>query len=120
MPTRAQDGNRRGPLAALLIVLSLFLGSATAAASADVRGPSTRLGSSRHNAAAALLPSGARNSPDEEVSGAGGGQSLLPCGPAILTESLSARPLPEVPSVEWAAIPRPGSASYRARAPPAS
>ncbi|MGA9582968.1 MAG: hypothetical protein WBR13_13470, partial [Allosphingosinicella sp.] len=67
MPTTGQDRAGGGPFAALLILLSLFLGSTTAAAAgADPRGPSTRLGSGRHNVAAALLPTGARHAVEDE------------------------------------------------------
>lgn len=120
MPTTAQDRVSRGPFAALLILLSLFLSSATAAAGADLGGPSTRLGFGRHSPAAALLPSPARSSLDDETPGSGSGPSLLPSGRDIVTEGLSTRPLAELRPAANSAVPRPASASYRARAPPAS
>ena len=120
MPTTAQDRVRRGPFAALLILLSLFLGSATAAAGTDLRGPSTRLGSSRHSPAAALLPSPARSSLEDEASDSGSGPSLRPSAPGIVTEGLPARPRAGFRPAAQASIPQPASASYRARAPPAS
>lgn len=119
MPTKAQDGDRRGPLAALLILLSLFLGSATAAAGADLRGPATRLGAGRHNIAAALPPA-TRGSLDDETSSAGGDPSVLPSRPGIVTERLWAIPRAATPSRPRVEVPQRGSASYRARAPPAS
>ena len=119
MPKTAQDRVSRGPFAALLILLSLFLGSATAAG-ADLRGPSTRLGSGRHNPAAALLPSATRSSLEDEDRASGTGPSLLPSIPGIVTEGLRAPPRAGFPPDARAAAPRPASASYRARAPPAS
>jgi hypothetical protein len=121
VPSTAQDRDRRGPLAALLILLSLFLAAETAAAASyDVRPPAARLGSSRPGPSAALLPPGTRNSLDDEIAGAGGDPSLLPPAPGIVTERLWARPLAEAPSETQGAVERPPSASYRARAPPAS
>jgi hypothetical protein len=120
VPTTAQDRVPRGPLAALLILLSLFLGSATAAAGADLRGPATRLGSSRPGSATALLPTAARNSLGDETSGAAAGPSVLPSAPGLVTERLWTRPRAEFPSGAWIAVPKPAGASYRARAPPAS
>src|SRR5688572_31522794 len=88
----AQDRLRRGPFAALLILLSLVLGSAGAAAAGnDVRGPAARPGSSRH-AAAALLPTATRNTLDDDVRRDGAGSSLPPSAPGIVTETLWARP----------------------------
>lgn len=120
MPVMAQDRASRGPLAALLILLSLFLASGTAAANNDIRAPATRLGPSRYANATALLPSGVRNSSDDEPAGAGAGPAVPPLAPGIVTGLLWARPSVEGPSGIWAAVPRPSTASYRARAPPAS
>lgn len=118
MPTPAQDRMRRGPLAALLILLSLVLGSASSAAGSDLRGPAARPGSSRQ-ASAALLPSATRNNLDDDASGEGADSSLPPSAPGIVTQALWARPLPEAPSATSKAVPRPAHAAYRARAPPA-
>ncbi|HEX9948063.1 MAG TPA: hypothetical protein VGA98_11030 [Allosphingosinicella sp.] len=120
MPTTAQDRIRGGPFGALLILLSLFLGSATAtAAASDFQGPATRLGSSRPNVAPALLPPAARNALDDEAPGSGIGPSLPPAAFGVVTGRLWTRPGAETASVTRSAIPRPASASYRARAPPA-
>jgi hypothetical protein len=117
---RAQDRDRRGPFAALLILLSLVLGSASAAAAGSgTTGSATRLGSSRHIVAAALLPAGTRNPLEDEASSAGAGPSVLPSAPAIVTETLWATPWAEAPAAPAADVQRPTSASYRARAPPA-
>jgi hypothetical protein len=121
VPSTAQDRDRRGPFAALLILLSLLLASGPAAAAVDdVRAPAARLGSSRQAAATALLPPGTRNPFDDEISGPGDDPGLLPSRPGIVTERLWARPPAEAPSHEWGAVPQPPGASYRARAPPAS
>jgi hypothetical protein len=121
VPTAAQDRVRTGPLAALLIFLSLFLAAGTSAAAGDdLRAPAARLGSGRHAASNALLPTGARNPSDDESSGTGADPSLLPSPPAIVTERLPARPPAESRSEAPGAVPRPPAASYRARAPPAS
>ena len=121
MPTPAQDRLKRGPLAALLILLSLMLGSASAAAGGGaLNGPAARPGSARHGAATALLPSGTRNALDDEAAGEGPGSALPPAAPEIVTKALWARPAGEAASAAWSAIPRPAAASYRARAPPAS
>jgi hypothetical protein len=121
VPTTAQDRDRRGPFAALLILLSLLLGAGTAAATGyDVQPPAARLGSTRHGATTALLPPGTRNPLDDEASGPGADPSLLPSTPGIVTERLWARPRAEAPSEEWAEVPQLPSASYRPRAPPAS
>lgn len=121
MPTTAQDRIRRGPFAALLILLSLLLGSANAAAAAgDLQGPASRLGSSRQGATAALLPPGTRNPLDDEASAGGTGPFPLPSNPAVVTDRLWARPPAEAAPRPQVAVRQAARASYRARAPPAS
>lgn len=121
MPNPAQDRVRRGPFAALLILLSLLLGSANAAAAgSDIQAPASRLGSSRQGSATALLPSGTRNPLDDEMSGGSTGPSPLPSTPGIVTGPLWARPRAEAPLPALVAAPGPAAAPYRARAPPAS
>ena len=121
MPTPAQDRARRGPFAALLILLSLLLGSANAAAAGgDIRAPASRLGSSRQGSATALLPAGTRDPLDDEASGGAPGPSLLPDRPRIVTERLAARPSAEAPSPSQNILAEPAGSPYRARAPPAS
>jgi hypothetical protein len=121
VPMTAQDRVRRVPLGALLLLLSLFLGSAAAAsAGGDLREPLARLGSSRQGTATALLQSGNRNSSDDEALGTGDGCSVPPSGPGVVTRLLWARPLAEPSSGRSFAHARPTYASYRARAPPAA
>lgn len=119
MPTTAQDRASRGPLAALLILLSLFLTSGTAVTGTDLRAPA-RLAPGRHGTATAVLPPGTRDSLDDELTGPGDGPAVPPSRPGIVTQRLWARPLLEAPPAPSAAIPRPTGAAYRARAPPAS
>jgi hypothetical protein len=121
VPTAAQDRVRRGPFAALLILLSLLLGSAGASAAGnDPRGPASRLGSSRQGTATALLPATARNPVEDETPGAGTGPSLPASAPYIPAERLWARPRADFPSSQLGALPGVPGAPYRARAPPAS
>jgi hypothetical protein len=121
VPTPAQDRVRRGPLAALLILLGLVLASGTAAAAGyDLSTPASRLGPIRPGQATALLPPGTRNPLDGEQSDPATGPSPLPSAPGIVTERLGARPRAEGPSSAQAAVPPPPVASYRARAPPAA
>jgi hypothetical protein len=120
VPSTAQDRDRKGPVAALLILLSLFLTSGTAAANADIRAPSARLGSGRHGPSAALLLPGTRDSLDDESLGSGADPSLPPPSPAVATERLWAGPQAEFPPRTQSRAPRPATAAYRARAPPAS
>ena len=120
MPMTAQVRVRRVPIRALLILLGLFLSSgAAASAGNELREPLARLGPSRQGAATALVPSGNRDGLDDEALGAGGNSSLPPCGPDVVTRLLWARPLVDAPLGRFVRPPRPGSAAYRARAPPA-
>lgn len=120
MPTAAQDRIGRGPFAALLILLSLLLGSGTAADSGFDLRQTTRLAPSRHSAAVALLQSGVRNPSDEELSGAGGDSPVPSSGPILVTQRLWARPAAEPSIPDEVALRKPRSALYRARAPPAA
>ena len=119
MPTKAQDRKSRGPFAALLILLSLVLGPATAAVgAAGTSGPATRLAPARQSSAAALVPSATRNPLEDEAKGAG--PSVLPGPPGAVTERLPARPSAETFASAPAGSPRAATAAYRARAPPAA
>ena len=121
MPTPAQDRTTGGPLAALLILLSLLLGSAASASAADLQGPSTRLGSSRGGPSTALLPAGTRNPLDDEAPGPDVGSGLPPpAAPGLVAEGLWSRPGAGFTARESAPPRRAPAASYRARAPPAA
>lgn len=120
MPTMAHDRVRRGPAAALLILLSLLLTGISPGVGNEIRERAARFGPSRHGPATAVLQAAARHSPDDESPGAGVGSSLPPSGPAIVTERLRTRPRADNPSGNRLAIPQPANTSYRARAPPAS
>lgn len=119
---RAHVGVRRVPLRALLILLGLFLtsGAAASAAGSELREPLARLGPTRQGATTALLPSGDRNSLDDEAVGTGGSSSLPPSAPGVITRLLAARPLAEAPLGRFARLPQPARAAYRARAPPSA
>lgn len=120
MPGSAQDRVRRGPLAALLILLSLILSAGPAAAtSSDIRS-SARLGASRPGTSTAILLPGTRNSLEDEAPGSGGGTSVPPPRPAIITEYLWARPAALDATASRFALPPPTSSAYHARAPPAA
>ncbi|MEO7177419.1 MAG: hypothetical protein ABIW83_01105 [Allosphingosinicella sp.] len=121
MPTTAQDRVRRGPFAALLILLSLLLSSGIdAAAGNDFRSPLARLAPSRNGAGTAVLLSGTRNPSDDESIGPEGGPFLAPSEPVPVTDLLWARPLADSQRGDRVPGPRPATASYRARAPPAA
>jgi hypothetical protein len=121
VPTTAQDRISRGPLGALLILLSLLLTTgAAAAAGNDLREPLARLGPSRSGAATALLPSGTRNPLDDDAIGADGAAAIPPSAPGPVTEVLWTRPGADAPSGGRVSASPPATASYRARAPPAS
>ena len=120
MPMTAQVRVRRVPIRALLILLGLFLSSGTAAsASSELREPLARLGPSRQGPATALLPSGNRDSLEDEALGTGGSSSLPPGGLGVVTRLLWARPLADAPLVRFALLQQATNAAYRARAPPA-
>ncbi len=120
MPKTAQDRTGRAPLAALLILLSLFLAGGTAAAGSSSQAPDARLGAGRHAAPTALLPAPNRTHPDDEVPRSGTGPFALPSAPAPVTQSLWTRPSAGFPTGVPAAAPRAPSSPYRSRAPPAS
>lgn len=119
MPAPAQDRVKRGPLAALLLLLSLVLGPAAAAAGGDLRGAAPRLGTGRHTVVTALAPSNPRNPLDDEAVGDGDPFALPPV-PRIVTEPHSSRPVAGFAGQPTAAAPRPATPAYRARAPPAA
>jgi hypothetical protein len=122
VPTRAQDRIGTGPLSAFLILLTLLLGSANAAAASGggIRGPSARLGSGRHGATTAVLATPVRTSSDDDASDSGADRSLTPPRPGIVARRFWTWPDAGFPAGALAAVPAPAAASYRARAPPAS
>ncbi|HEX8126966.1 MAG TPA: hypothetical protein VF548_15430 [Allosphingosinicella sp.] len=120
MPTTAQDRTTTGPFAALLILLSLLLGSATSASGADLQGPAARLGASRGGPSTALLPAGTRNPLDDEAPGPELGSALPPpAAPGVVVELLWTGPGARFAGAQAAPPERRTGASYRARAPPA-
>jgi hypothetical protein len=121
VPTTAQDRVRRGPFAALLILLSLLLSSGVdSAAGSGLRDPLARLAPSRNGAGTALLLSATRNPLDDETTGPEGGPFLAPSEPIPVTDLLWARPVAGAEARDRLSGPKPATASYRARAPPAA
>jgi hypothetical protein len=119
VPTTAHDRIGTGPLAALLILLSLLLGSGGPVAGAsELRAPGSRLGAGRQAATALVLPSAIRTSAEDAASESGDESSTPPGAPALVGEPRWSRP--PFPSSGPAALPRAANESYRARAPPAS
>jgi hypothetical protein len=120
VPTPAQERIGRGPFGALLILLSLLVGSGSAAfAGADIR-HSSRLSPSRQSASVAFLPAGIRNLVDDEASAAGGDAAPSPAEPRIVAERRWARPAADVSASRRVPLPAPAGPSHRARAPPAA
>ena len=121
MPKPAQDRMQRGPLAALLILFGLFLGSGTANATlAGIAAPAARAAPGRQGSAPDLVPSAARAATGKAMASGAGGPPLPAAGPEVVTQALwtgqraaptSALPVPR---------PQPGARFYRARAPPAA
>lgn len=118
VPKLAQDNIRRGPIAALLVLLSLFASSgAIAGAAPNGRDTVTRPGSARPGAAASTI----RSADDLLADEAGDTASFVPPPPPrIVAEPLFAGPAQTIAPAAFSA-PRAGAASpYRARAPPAA
>jgi hypothetical protein len=119
VPDEAQKQARHGPLAVLLLLCGLILGSAAAPAAAiDGEGPSSRPAQSRSAKGLVLLRTAARDLMLEEEGA--GDAPLLPSDGRIVTRALALRPgLPYSAFIHGPPSRRP-SASYRARAPPAA
>lgn len=120
MPRPAQERIVRGPFGALLILLSLLVGSGGAvAAGGDIR-QSARLSPGRQSASVALLPAATRNTIEDEASASGGDPAAVRSEPAAAAQRLSTRPLPDASGGHRAPLPAPAGPSHRARAPPAA
>jgi len=120
VPDRAQEGVRRGPFAALLLLLGLVLSSGPFAGGVQsIRDPGPRLGSARFGApTSALRFTGQRVVSDDAA--ATDAPTVLPPAPRIVVEPLTARPLPPVAAESPSELSPVATASYRARAPPAA
>jgi hypothetical protein len=121
VPKPAQDRLQRGPLAALLILLGLFLGSGTATANvAGLAAPAARSAQGRQGSASALLQSSLRATLDDEAADGGTPPPILASAPSLVSETGWTRPLAHSPAET--AVPRSlrGAFFYRARAPPAA
>lgn len=117
---RGRPSVRRGPLAALLLLLGVMLGPGGAGAAApDVSGKGSRLGPDRHGAPVQLLRAAQRGASEEDEGERLTGPVALPGRTGVVTFSGTVRPpgtAAEAPVFEH---PRPRTAAYRARAPPA-
>lgn len=119
MPDEALKQARHGPLAVLLLLCGLILGSAAAPAAAfDGEGPSSRPAHSRSAKGLVVLRTAARDLALEEEGA--DDPPILPSDARIVTLSLAVRP--GLSYTAWDRTPpsRRRIASYRARAPPAA
>ena len=121
VPRLAHESVRRGPFAALLVLLGLLLGLAPAAGAAQsFRSPLIRLGSVDAAAAPATIRSADRavigaKAPDAHPTFLG-----PPPEPRIVVERLAGRPLPQVAAPASQDSAQFVRALYQARAPPAA
>ncbi len=120
MPRPAQERGSRSPVAALLILLGLLLGSGGTISGFEARDGSARLGSDRHGAPASLLRTAQRAPSPDDDEGSGPGAA----GPAraadVVTVALASRPGTAAAAAPAFALAEAAPASYRARAPPAA
>jgi len=107
------DKRKPGAVTVLALLVS-FLFAATPAAQANPTGRA-QLGSAEHVKHAAPLRTSIRSHGDDRDLD----NVVLPPAPAIVTESLCARPAAPLCSTGWSSGPRPSLNAYRARAPPA-
>ena len=121
MPKTAQDRMQRGPIAALLILFGLFLGSGPATANvAGVAAPAARTVVGRQGLAAALSHPASRSTLHDESSDGAGGPPVLAARPDVVTQALSIGQSDRTPAALPVLLPQPGARFYRARAPPAA
>ena len=117
-PNPAQDKAIRGPFAALLLLLGLFLAPANAAPGAELRLAAGSV-SDLQRASAVLRTSGQVDA-DDDRSDAEPQSFAPPSPPVIFTRIVGARPTAE-PGIEAREIQAAHTHSpYRARAPPAA
>ena len=121
MPRPAQDRSQTGPLAALLILLGLLLGSGNAVAAGNgIGAPAARSSLGRQTPTNAILQSAARGTLGDEASAGGGDSADPPVRPALVTRLLWARNQAAPTAAAAPARRQPAGRHYRARAPPAS
>ncbi len=109
------DVKRKPGAVTVLALLVSFLFAATPAAQASPAGRA-QLGATEHVKHAVPLRTSIRSQSDDRD----GDSVTLPPAPAIVTQSICARPAAPLCSIGWSAGPRTSLTAYRARAPPAS
>ena len=125
MPKRAHEIVRRGPFAALLVLLSLLLGVAPATGAVQSFGDRhTRLGSAHLGAPPATIRTGDRDvvkakakakAPDADPT-----SFDPPPEPRVVVERLPSRSLPQIALLASQEVAQFSGAHYQARAPPAA
>lgn len=124
-PTSTRTGDlktsaRRHPVAALLMILSLMVGSGGAAAARQAGDPAARVGRERPGAAAAFAHAPERRLVSDDASEAKPKSSLPPPTPAVVTDLVGTRRGGDASPDTGLRGARQWTASYRARAPPAA
>ena len=120
VPRMAHESVRRGPFAALLVLLSLLLGVAPATGAVpSLRDPLSRLGSAHPGAPPTAIRPADRYvvsavAPDADPTSFG-----PPPEPRVVVERLPGRPLPQVALLASQEVAQFAGAHYQARAPPA-
>lgn len=109
---------KRGPLAVLLLLCGLLLGSAGPATGVAAEAPDSRLAQSRPGKALVALRTTARDA-DAEDDDHFGDLPMLPLDAAAVTEVIGSRPALRSAAASPFGPSHPFS-SYRARAPPAA
>jgi hypothetical protein len=118
VPNEAHDRLRRGPFAALLILLGLILSSGTVTAGASMpRASAARQSSDRAGAAVLITRSEERSAFPGDAPEPN--SFAPPASPGIVTSTLWARPTAPAALRAGPAFRQPAHRSYRARAPPA-
>ena len=110
---------RRGPIAVLLLLVGLVLGSAGGTGAARAQGPVSEAGQTRASKAAVAPRTPPRDlaTPGEDD---GGDPFLLFPRAPIVEDRAEMHPAPPAPPTAGAPARRPNLSGYRARAPPAA
>jgi hypothetical protein len=121
VPRWAHHEDRRGPFAALLILIGLLFSAGSVSAGGIVgRDASARLGPLRQGSATSLVHAADGATLAAEDSGTDAPSFLRPPRPRIVVERLASRPAQPRAVAASPARPASPAAPYRARAPPAA
>ena len=121
MPRSVYEGDRRGPFAALLILIGLLFSSGSLAApGGSLRDAGARAGSVRAGTAAPSLRSADAATPADDAGRSATPSFLRPPPPHIVFELLAARPRQQGEIRALALAAKAPVAPYQARAPPAA